>query len=260
MNEKKIKVLIVDDESLARDYIRRLLGKNKPEFEIIGEASNGKLALQLIAEHKPDLVFLDVQMPETDGFQMLEKLDRGSLPIIIFTTAYEKYAIRAFEFHAIDYLLKPFDQKRFNEAVDYARTLFLNLEQKNQTSEQITELLKNKSQPPEYLERLLIKQKGRVIFLKVSEIDLIKADDKYVHLHFGESRYMIRQTLSAMLRQLDPQKFIRIHRSFIVNQQSILELHPTSHGQYDIILKTGRQIPLSQTYRNDFFEVFGKPL
>ena len=259
MSQKTIKLIIVDDEPLARDYIRRLLA-DKPEFEIIGEASNGKKALELINSSKPDLVFLDVQMPEMDGFQMLNKLEKDPLPIIIFTTAYEVYAIQAFEFHAIDYLLKPFDKKRFENALDHACSMVSDKNEEKLTSIQIRELLSNSGTKRKYLERILIKQNGRVIFLKTNDIDYIKADDKFVHIHFGKKSHLVRQTLSAMTEQLNPNVFTQIHRSVIINIESIAELHAAFNGQYTILLKTGKELPLGQTYKSNLFDLIGKPL
>ncbi len=259
MSENKLKVIIVDDEPLARDYIRLLL-ENEREFEIVGEASNGKKALELIENLEPDLVFLDVQMPEMDGFSMLGNLGKEQIPTIIFTTAYEEYAIRAFEFHAIDYLLKPFDQKRFVKALNYAKNLAKNETRQDQNSHQIKEMLDASKRETPYLERLLIKQNGKVIFLKTSDIDCIKADDKYVHLYFDKSNYMVRQTLSAMLEQLDPRKFVQIHRSVIVNLESVKELHQTFNGQYDVILENGMDFSLSRKFQDELFGLLGKPL
>ncbi len=259
MSNKTIKLIIVDDEPLARDYICRLL-KDEPEFEIMGEASNGKKALELIIDLKPDLVFLDVQMPEMDGFQVLNDLKEENLPIIIFTTAYEQYAIQAFEFHAIDYLLKPFDKKRFENALDHARSLISDKYEKNLTSIQIKELLNDSGRERKSLERILIKQNGKVIFLKTNDIDYIKADDKFVHIHFGQQSHLVRQTLSAMTEQLDPNIFVQIHRSIIINIESIVELHSTFNGQYTILLKTGKELPLGRTYKSDLFELIGNPL
>ncbi len=259
MSDNTIKLIIVDDEPLARDYIRRLL-TDESEFEIIGEASNGKKALELIIDLKPDLVFLDVQMPEMDGFQVLNDLKEENLPIIIFTTAYEQYAIQAFEFHAIDYLLKPFDKKRFETALDHIRSLISNKYEKNLTSIQIKELLNDSGRERKPLERILIKQNGKVIFLKTNDIDYIKADDKFVRIHFGQKSHLVRQTLSAMTEQLNSNIFFQIHRSIIINIERIAELHSTFNGQYTILLKTGKELPLSRTYKSDLFELIGNPL
>src|SRR3954447_21886684 len=224
MKNTRIKALIVDDESLARKFIRRML-KDDRDVEIAGECSNGKEAVALIKQENPDVVFLDVQMPELDGFGVLDKIADEQWPEIIFTTAYEQYAIRAFELHALDYLLKPFDQARFRDAMKYAKERFHSRDQKDGRL-QIGALLESIKNKPQYLERLVIKAGGRITFLSTDEINWIEADDKYVHLHTAKISPMVRQTLSAMETQLDPRKFRRIHRSVIVNVERIRELQP----------------------------------
>ena len=259
MKERNITALIVDDEPLARSYVRNLL-KTDDEIKIIGECGNGLEAVDFIAKNNPQLVFLDVQMPELDGLSMLKKLGSTKIPAIIFTTAFEEYAIRAFEFHALDYLLKPFDEERFNKAVKFAKIRLLNPLEKKQEEIQISELAKNAKEKSEFLERLLIKQNGRIIFLKVSEIDLIRADDKYVQLHAGKTIHLIRQTLSAMNKQLDPQKFVQIHRSIIINVERIKELQTMFSGDYTIVMENEAEIPLNRNYRKRLFEIIGNPL
>jgi two-component system LytT family response regulator len=253
-----IKVLIVDDEPFARKYIGEML-RGESDVEVVGEAGNGQEALKLIGKQQPDLVFLDIQMPEMDGFTLLGQLDQDSLPVIVFTTAFEEYAIRAFEVHALDYLLKPFDQARFAQALEHARGLIGELGSRSLESEQISALLKVIAQKPRYLERILIKQNGRIIFLKVNAIDWIRADDKYVHLHGKDSRHMIRQTLGAMKAQLDPVKFVQINRSVIVNVESIKELHTGFNGDHEVQIHDGAKFPLSKNHRNELFDLLGKP-
>ena len=260
MPKDSIKVLIADDEPLARDYIRRLLEAYET-LEIVAEAGNGREAAQLISDLKPELVFLDVQMPEMDGFSLLKTLNSSRLPAIIFTTAYEDYAIRAFEFHALDYLLKPFDQSRFQRAVEYAKERLESTEAVvEESATQITELLKAVNKKTRFLERLLIKQNGRIVFLKTIEIEWIKADDKYVHLCFGKSSYLVRQTLSALKAQLDSQIFVQISRSVIVNIEFIKEIHPLFSGEYELLMKNGAQINVSRNFKNHLFALLGKPL
>ena len=260
MTQKSITTLIVDDEPLARDYIRRLL-KDDDQIEIVGEAGNGRDAARLINEQKPELVFLDVQMPEMDGFTVLNNLEPDILPTVIFTTAYEAYAIRAFEIHALDYLLKPFDDHRFAQAVQHTKErLSRRQSEKPAESEQIKELLENINDTPQYLERFLIKSNGRIVFLKTKEIDWIKSDDKYVYLHFGKSSHLVRQSLSQMKTQLDPKLFVQIHRSAIVNIERIKELQPMFNGEYNILLENGAEVPLSRNYKSKLFDLLGKPL
>jgi len=258
MKSAQIRALIADDEALARKFIRRML-KDDRDVEIVGECSNGKEAVVMIRKENPDLVFLDVQMPEMDGFAVLEAIRIERMPEIIFATAYEQYAIRAFELHALDYLLKPFDQARFKEAIKHAKERFCSLRQ-NDGRMQISALLDSIKSKPQYLDRLVIKAGGRITFLSTREINWIEADDKYVHLHTSKARPMVRQTLSAMEAQLDPAKFRRVHRSAIVNVERIAELQPLFSGEYSILLQDGTKLTLSRNYRDKLFELLGKPL
>jgi two-component system, LytTR family, response regulator len=258
MREGSITALIVDDELLARKFIRRML-KHDPEFEIVGEAGNGKEAVEMIKREKPDVVFLDVQMPEMDGFEVLEAVGLEQLPDIIFTTAYEAYAIRAFELHALDYLLKPFDEQRFRDAIKHARER-LHSRQQQDGRLQIGALLERINSQHAYLDRLIIKADGRITFLNTREIDWIEADDKYVHLHTGSSARMVRQTLTAMETQLDPAKFVRIHRSAMVNVERIRELQPLFNGEYSLLIGDKTKLTLSRKYKDKLFQLLGKPL
>ncbi len=258
MKNARIRALIADDEALARKFIRRML-KDDREVEVVGECSNGKEAVALIKKENPDVVFLDVQMPEMDGFAVLESIAHGQWPEIIFTTAYEQYAIRAFELHALDYLLKPFDQARFKDAMEYAKERFRSQDQKDGRA-QIGALLESIRSKTEYLERIVIKAGGRITFLNTNEINWIEADDKYVHLHTDKANPMVRQTLSAMEAQLDPRKFRRIHRSTIVNVERIKELQPLFNGEHSVVLENGSKLVLSRNYKDKLFDFLGKPL
>ena len=258
MKHAPIRALIADDEALARKFIRRML-KDDHDVEIVGECSNGKEAAEMIRTKNPDVVFLDVQMPEMDGFAVLEAIGAEQLPEIIFATAYEQYAIRAFELHALDYLLKPFDQARFKDAIKHAKER-LRSERQNDGPRQIRALLESIKNKPQYVERLVIKAGGRITFLRTDEINWIEADDKYVHLHTGKVSPMVRQTLSAMETQLDPKKFRRVHRSAIVNIERIKELQPLFSGEYSILLQDGTKLTLSRNYKDKLFELLGKPV
>jgi len=262
MKNAPIRALIADDEALARKFIRRML-KDNHDVEIVGECSNGKDAVAMIRKQNPDVVFLDVQMPEMDGFAVLESIGVDQLPEIIFTTAYEQYAIRAFdrafELHALDYLLKPFDQARFKDAIQHAKERLRSQRQKDGRL-QMSALLESIKNKPQYLERLVIKTGGRITFLSTDEINWIEADDKYVHLHTGKVSPMVRQTLNAMEAQLDPRKFSRIHRSAIVNVERIKELQPLFSGEHSILLEDGTKLTLSRSYKDKLFELLGKPL
>src|SRR4029453_14249466 len=193
MTDRPIRALIADDEALARKFIRRMLKEDR-DFEIIGECNNGKETVATIRRERPDVVFLDVQMPEMDGLAVLESIGIEGLPEIIFTTAYEQYAIRAFELHALDYLLKPFDHARFKDAIKYAKERFRS-ERQTDGRMQIRALLEKIKNKPQYLERLVIKAGGRITFLRTDEINWIEADDKYVHLHTSKPRPTLRKPL-----------------------------------------------------------------
>jgi two-component system, LytTR family, response regulator len=258
MRDAPIKALIADDEALARKFIRRML-KDDHDVEIVGECSNGKEAVAMIRKQNPDVVFLDVQMPEMDGFAVLESIRTDRLPEIIFATAYEQYAIRAFELHALDYLLKPFDQARFKDAIKHAKERLCS-ERHKEGRVQISALLESIRNKPRYLDRLVIKAGGRITFLSTDEINWIEADDKYVHLHTDKISPMVRQTLNAMETQLDPKKFRRIHRSAIVNVGRIKELQPLFNGEYSILLEDGTKLTLSRNYKDKLFDLLGKPL
>jgi two-component system, LytTR family, response regulator len=258
MNPPRIKVLIADDELLARKFIRRML-KQDPDVEIVAECNNGAEAVALIRKEKPDLVFLDVQMPEMNGFAVLDAVKLDHLPEIIFTTAYESYAIRAFELHALDYLLKPFDQVRFKAALKYAKERF-HSHHDNEKQTQIGTLLESIRAQQQYLDRVIIRTDGRITFLQTREIDWLEADDKYVHLHTGKGTRMVRQALSAMEEQLDPKKFVRVHRSAMVNTDRIKELQPLFNGEHSLILDNGTRLTLSRKYKEKLFELLGKPL
>jgi two-component system LytT family response regulator len=255
----QIRVLIVDDESLARGMIREML-EDDPEVEIVGECVNGREALAAIESHAPDLLFLDVQMPEAGGFEVLETLkDAPLLPHVIFVTAYDQYAVRAFEVHALDYLLKPFDRERFAASWQRAKEQILK-EKNGRLDERILTLLEELKAGSKYLERLVIKANGRVFFLDANDIDWIEAQGNYVSVHSGVKSHLLRETISSIEAQLDPKKFRRIHRSSIVQLNKIKELQPWFHGDYRIILHNGAELMLSRNYRENLQEALGKVL
>ena len=259
MSGNKIKVLIVDDEPFARAFIMELL-KKFPQFQIIGECSDGVQATKAIEKNSPDLVFLDVQMPGMDGLSVLEQLKDTDLPVIIFVTAYDQYAIRAFDFHAVDYLLKPFSLPRFEKAVLRAQTRILEHAPSDDISQrQISSLIENYQNKTVPLKRLFLKDGEKIILLNPEAINWVEADDKYVRFHTSEKKYFIRQTLNAVEAELDPKIFTRIHRSYIVNLTCILELHPMFNGDYVLIVGNGTKLPLSRNYRDSFFDKFSKP-
>jgi two-component system, LytTR family, response regulator len=256
--EKCIRALIVDDEPLARERIRDILEADS-EIEIIGECAGGQEAIEAIEQQSPDLVFLDVEMPGKDGFAVLEELGPGLIPTIIFVTAYDQYAVRAFEVYALDYLLKPFDQERFEKALLRAKAHIQNEKSENITERILSALEEIKSRPV-HLERLVIKMNGHVFFVKTEDIDWLEAEGNYVRLHAGKESYLLRDTISALEGQLDPKRFVRVHRSAIVNIDRIQELQAWFHGEYRIILREGVQLTLSRSYREKLHELLGRPL
>jgi two-component system, LytTR family, response regulator len=267
---KPIRTLIVDDEVLARRRIRNLL-RGRVEFAVIGECANGHEALSAIRRHAPDLVFLDVQMPDLDGFGVLAELAADQLPVIIFVTAYDQYAVRAFEFHALDYLLKPFDDERFEKTLGWARAQ-LEREQFRQLSEQMCALLEDHQARPKSgagkrsvvpagpgpLSRLIVKSSGRVFFIRTEEIDWIEAEGYYARLHVGGKSHLLRETLANLESQLDQNRFLRIHRSTIVNLERIRELQTQSHGEFTVVLNDGTQLKLSRGYRDRLTTLLGQ--
>lgn len=251
----KIRTVIVDDEPLARRGIRAHL-KEERDVEIIAECSNGREAVQVIEEHAPDLVFLDVQMPELDGFGVLEALNIEHLPSIIFVTAYDQYALRAFEVHALDYLLKPFDNERFTRALERARA---QIERRSisDLSHRLQSLIDDLRTNQKYAERLVIKTAGRIFFLGVEEIDWIEAADNYVRLHAGHDTHLLRETMNSLESRLDPTQFLRVQRSAIINVRRIKELHPLFRGEYEIVLRDGTRLTSGRGYRDRLQELFG---
>lgn len=256
--DRKIRTLIVDDEPLARRKIRRMLTRD-PQVEILGDSANGREAIAAIIAHKPDLVFLDVQMPEIDGFDVLESIPPADMPFVIFVTAYDQYALRAFEVSAVDYLVKPFDRRRFEKSMQRAKSR-LTTERGRDVNQQTLALLEELKARSSHVERLVIKAGGRAFFLKTEEIDWIEAEGKYVRLHAGKESYLLREAIGSMESQLDPKKFPRIHRSTIVNIERVRELQPWFHNEYRVILKDGTELMLSRSCRKRLGEILGSAL
>lgn len=244
----KIRTIIVDDEPLARRGIRAQL-ENERDFDVIADCRNGQEAVQAITAQSPDLVFLDVQMPEVDGFGVVDAIGPDRMPAVIFVTAYDRYALRAFEVHALDYLLKPFDDDRFAAALQRARQ---HIERKDldDLGKRLQGLLNDLQPRTRYADRLVIKSAGRIFFLSVSEIDWIEAADNYVRLHAGAEAHLLRETMNNLEKKLDPNEFLRIHRSRMVNIQRVKELRPLFRGEYDLLLKDGTRIETGRGYRD----------
>ena len=252
----RIRVLIVDDEPLARERISDLLATD-PQIDIVGQCSNGREAVRAVQKLSPDLLLLDIEMPEKDGFAVLEAISPDKMPAVIFVTAYDQYAVRAFEVYALDYLLKPFDRERFERALERAKAQVLG-ERNGDLSLRILAALDEIKTRQVYLERLVIKTNGHVFFLKTDEIDWIEAADNYVNLHLGNESHMYRETMSALESKLPEEKFLRISRSTIVNVDRIKELQPLFHGEYAVILRTGVRLTLSRTYRDKLDRLLGR--
>jgi len=243
-----VRTLIIDDEALARDRLRQLL-QNEPSVEIIGECADGRQAVETIQAQAPDLIFLDIQMPELDGFAVLEAVHVDPMPVIVFVTAYDKFALQAFEVHAVDYLLKPFDRERFHIALRHALDQVKRRNEPEFTERQAAALTEIK--PPTKLpERLAVKSAGRVVFVRVEEIDWVEAAHNYIVLHVGKESHMLRETMNAFEERLSPEKFVRISRSTIVNIDRIKELQPLFYGEYNVTLHNGTRLTLSRRYRD----------
>lgn len=246
-----LRVVIVDDEPLVRSGLRSLL-EQEHDVAIVAEARNGKEALEAIGANRPDIVFLDVQMPGMDGFQVLAALDAAARPSIVFVTAFDEYATRAFDVHAVDYLLKPFDEERFRLALDRARARVQ--EAAGAIDTRLDALLAELGGRARYADRLLLKHDGSVIVILVADIDWIESADNYVKVHARGARYRVRQTIKALESQLDPALFARAHRSAIVNLERVRSLAPMAAGEYVITLSTGEKVDLSRGYRDSFRE------
>jgi len=242
-----IRVLIVDDETWARKRIAALL-KGEPDVTIVGECADGAEAVEKITMLKPDLVFLDVQMPEMDGFDVIDTVGPDRMPRTIFATAFEEYAIRAFDAQAMDYLLKPFDEERFRKSLDRARRE-LHRGADAKPDESIRALIESLRGSRRYLQRLVVKSVGRVLFMKTSDIDWIEASGNYVTLHIGKEEHLLRETMNGLEPKLDPAHFVRIHRSTIVNLDRIRELQPWFRGEQVLVLKDGTQLTVGRAFR-----------
>ena len=254
----RIRALVVDDEPLAREMIREMLASDS-EVEVVGECANGREAIEAIKASTPDIVLLDIQMPELGGFEVLESLGPNATPHVIFVTAYDQYAVRAFEVHALDYLLKPFDRERFEAAWRRAKDQ-IRLDRTSRRDQDIIALLEELKAGPRYLERLVIKNGGRVFFLHVQDVYCIEAEGNYVRVYDNQKGYLLRETISSLEEQLNPKQFLRIHRSAIVRIDRIKEMQPWFHGEYRIIMENGKQLALSRNYRANLQEAVGNTL
>ena len=243
----KIRTLIVDDEPLARERVRTMLA-TEPDIELIGESATGTEAVAVIEEKHPDLVFLDVQMPGMGGFEVLRALKKDTMPLVIFVTAYDQHALKAFEVHALDYLLKPFKQGRFRETMAHVREVLAGREAA-ENSRKLLALIGQTQPQSERLARIPVRNGERVVFVKVENIDYIESAGNYVVVHAGTENHVVRETLTALEEKLDPKQFLRISRSTLVNTEQIKELQPLFKGEYAVLLHTGKQLTMTRGIR-----------
>jgi two-component system LytT family response regulator len=255
-----MRVVVADDEPLARRRVLRLLREHDDEVDVVAVCESGAQAVEAIRETRPDLVFLDVQMPEMDGFEVLERLG-GELPAVIFVTAHDRYALRAFEVHALDYLLKPFDGDRFRQALDRGRTQLAS--RAADGTHRLATLLEELSRErgghapaprQRHLDWVMVKVRGKVEFLRTADIDWIEAEGNYVRLHAGKKGYLIREKIGMLEERLDAERFLRVHRSAIVQLDRVAELHPMAAGDGILILRDGSEVKLSRGYRRRLLE------
>ena len=254
MSEPAISTLIVDDEPLGRDLVRHMLASH-PDVRVVGECGDGEKALAALRRHRPRVVFLDIKMPRLDGITLLEQLDAAERPLVIFITAHDAYALRAFEQHAFDYLLKPFDQERFDQMITRVRLRLRQIEEAR-LGQSVRHLFDRATGSPAVeiaakskLERVVVRESGRVYFVDISTIEWLQASGNYVALHVtGGRTHLVHDTLSALEAKLDPTAFVRIHRSTMVRVDRIKELLPHFNGEYIVVLKDAVRLKLSRTY------------
>lgn len=240
---------------LARKRIRRYLSKDT-EIEIVGECNNGQQAIEAVQQLKPQLVFLDVQMPETDGFEFVEAIGSENLPTIIFVTAHDKFALRAFEVNAFDYLLKPFSAERLEATLKRAKEQILKQDNVS-TDERLLALLNQLKGEEKYLRRITVKERGKIIFVVTDDVAFIEAQGNYLELDTSEKSHLIRMPLHELESKLDPNQFVRIHRSTIVNIDQIKEMHPLFNGDQTVIMKSGKKLTMTRNYRDNLKNLLG---
>ena len=258
MTNGRVRVLVADDEPLARERLRLLLTR-EDWIDLVAECPDGMEAIEAIDRLQPDLVFLDIQMPGATGFEVIEAVGPDRMPLVVFVTAFDQYALRAFDVHALDYLLKPFDRERFHEALVRARQQ-LERRTNGDLERRLLELVQDLKPAVQRLERFVIKAGGRVFFVRADEIDWIEAAGNYVKLHVGGDAHLFRETMNSLESQLDPDTFFRIHRSHIVNIERVKELQPWFNGEYVVFLRNGTRLTLSRGYREKLQERIGRSL
>jgi two-component system LytT family response regulator len=242
-----MRVVIADDEALARKKLRIMLS-SEPGVQILTECQDGSETIRALTTYKPDVLMLDIQMPDFDGFELLSRVSPDTMPIVIFTTAYDRHAVRAFEAHALDYLLKPFDQERLRQAMNRARAELITGKDREATYRILNYLSESGTQSA-LDRRLVIRAGGRVVFLNLNEIDWVEAAANYVKINAGKESYLLRKGIGEIADRLDPAHFVRIHRSTVVNIGRIKELQPVNSGEYIVVLKSGKELSCSRGYR-----------
>ena len=253
-----MRALIVDDEPLARERVRTLLSRDAPSVEVVGECGDGAAAVAAIESLRPDVVFLDVQMPGMTGFEVVSAVGPENMPLVVFVTAYDEFALRAFEAHAIDYLVKPFAPERLRAAMERVRTQLL-----GRTRDELESNLRaliTTAQPTEHLDRFMVKRGQRFVFVRASDVRWVEAADNYVKLHTDTGCEMLRATLNTLEARLDPRCFVRVHRSAIVNVDHLVSMEPWGQGEYLLSLAGGAEITSSRTYRTRIRQVLGASL
>ena len=252
----RLTVLIVDDERLARDGLRMLLADD-PEIAAVQEAKNGHEAVQWVREGRPDLVFLDVQMPEMDGFSVVHEIGAERMPAVVFVTAHDQYAIRAFEINAIDYLLKPVTEERFVQSLARAKARLRTSEPHRES--QILSLLETMGSSSRYVKRMAVQSAGKTSFIGVEDEDWIRAAENYVELHVAQTSHLLHVAMNTLEKSLDPGTFVRIHRSLIVNLRRVKEIQPLSHGEYVLLLHSGVRLQSGRTYHQRVEALMANP-
>lgn len=250
-----IRVLLSDDESLARERLRRLL-EEEPDLEIVAECGDGRSAISLIKREKPDLIFLDIQMPELDGFGVVTAL-KEQMPLTIFVTAYDSYAMKAFEVHALDYLLKPVGKERLAEALGHARKQLQHPSAEGMFQRRVLDLLGDLESRQQAPQRIVIKADGVIVCLKPGEIDWAESAGNYVCLHVGANTHILRETITSLEGRLGARQFLRVHRSTLVNVDRIKTLRPSLYGDYAILLRDGTKLTLSRGFRENVLKRLG---
>lgn len=249
MTAQNVRVLTVDDEPLGRERLRNFLAL-EGSVTHVGEAANGDEAISRIRDLKPDLVFLDIHLPGCTGFAVLEQLATEPPPAVVFVTAHDQFALQAFDVHAVDYLLKPFDRGRFRTALQRALDRLRTTRPDELTHNLNALLAQLQPKPAAPLQRIPVKTSGKVLFVNIPDVDWVGSADNYVELHVGPQAHLIRETLTAMQQRLPPERFIRISRTVIVNSERVKELQPLFHGEYSLTLRDGTRLTLSRTYRD----------